>query len=337
MSKLHRVTIGERSFHAKSGQVLLDAALMSGVDLPHDCKAGRCGACLTRVRSGITLGGQSEQPGMVHACQAMVFSSLDLELEPTPPLSRVRASVTEITEIGEEIVEVVMRPARPLTMLPGQYCRFRFRGFPARPFSPTAPMRDIRDDGLIRLHVKRVRDGKVTPQLGRSITSGHMVTIEGPLGHAYLRHGLDNRLVLVASGTGFAPVWALAAAALRENPTRRIVLIAAARKLSGFYMSPALNVVRSAISVGVVGCVEELGRRAGPFLPGKPLEHLPALTADDVVYGAGAPALVEAVGAAARHAGAAFYADPFHVVHTGAPPRETPGLIERARAWLAAS
>lgn len=337
MSKLHRVTIGEHSFHAKSGQVLLDAALMGGVELPHDCKAGRCGACLTRVRNGITLGGQSEQPGMVHACQAMVFSALDLEIEPTPPVSRIRASVTEITEIGEEIVEVVMRPARPLTMLPGQYCRFRFRGFPDRPFSPTAPMRDIRDDGLVRLHVKRVRDGKVTPQLGHGIKAGHTVTIEGPLGHAYLRPGLDNRLVLIASGTGFAPVWALAAAALRENPARRIVLVAAARKLSGFYMSPALNVVRNAISVGVIGCIEELGRRAGPFVPGRPIEHLPALTADDIVYSAGAPALVEAIGVASRRAGAAFYADPFHVVHAGPPPSEQVSLIGRARAWLAAS
>ena len=337
MTKLHRVTIGERSFHARSGQVLLDAALASGIDLPHDCKAGRCGACLTRVRSGITLGGQSEQPGMVHACQAMVFSSLELEIEPTPPVSRTPARITEITEIGEEIVEVVMRPTRPLEILPGQYCRFRFRGFPARPFSPTVSMREIRDDGLIRLHVKRVRDGQLTPQIGRSISAGHAVTIEGPLGHAYLRPGLANRLVLVASGTGFAPVWALAAAALRENPARRIVLVAAARKLSGFYMSPALNVVRGALSVGVIGCVEELARRAGPFQPGKPLEHLPPLMADDIVYGAGAPALVEAVGAASRRAGAVFYADPFHIVHTGPPPGEQVSLIERARAWLAAS
>ena len=334
MAKLHRITLAGKTFHARSGQTLLDAALANGVDLPHDCKAGRCGACLTRVRAGITLGGQSHQAGLIHACQAMVFSHLEIEVEQLPPIQRVRGRIVNITEMAEEIVELTIKPARALTMLPGQYCRFTFRGFPERPFSPTAAMADAREDGLLRLHVKRVRGGRVTPHLGHTIKPGHAVSIEGPLGHAFLRPGRTGRLVLIGSGTGFAPVWAVAAAALRENAARQVVLVAASRRLSSFYMGPALNVVRAMPSVKSIGCVEELLRRTGPFVPGRATDQLPPLDAADIVYAAGAPKVVEVAGKAASAAGAAFHADPFVVANEDPPGGLAQSLVERARAWL---
>ena len=252
MAKLHRISIGEESFRARSGQVLLDAALMHGVEMPHDCRAGRCGSCVTRVRSGITMGGEMRQPGMIHACQAMVFSDLELEVEAVPPVVHTRGKVVALTEIAEDIVEVVIEPSRKLDLLWGQYCRFRFRGYPDRPFSPTASMKEVGDGGLIHLHIKRVRGGRVTPHLGGAIKSGHTVVIDGPRGHAFLRPGASNRLVLVGSGTGFAPIWAVAAAALQENAERKIVLIAASRKLAAARCAQSSHAeTLHAISVGV--------------------------------------------------------------------------------------
>ena len=99
---------------------------------------------------------------MVHACQAMVFSDLALEVEPLPPVARVSGTLTKLSELAEDIVEVTIEPSQRLDMLPGQYCRFRFRGFPARSFSPTSSLGALQSDGRIRLHVKRVRGGRVT-------------------------------------------------------------------------------------------------------------------------------------------------------------------------------
>lgn len=105
MAKLH-------IFLARSGQHVLDAALLNGVEMPHDCRAGRCGACLTRVKTGITLGGETRQAGMVHACQAMVFSDLALEVEPLPPVSRVSGTLAKLSELAEDIVEVTIEGQR---------------------------------------------------------------------------------------------------------------------------------------------------------------------------------------------------------------------------------
>ena len=335
MAKLHKISLGSESFHARSGQRLLDAALLGGVDLPHDCRAGRCGSCLTRVRAGITLGGETRQPGMVHACQAMVFSDLALELEPLPPVTRVRAKVTKLVEIAEDIVEVTIEPAQMIELLPGQYCRFRFRGYPARPFSPTARLDSLQADGNIRLQVKRVRGGRVTPELGRGIQQGHAVGIEGPFGHAFLRPGLGKRLVLVGSGTGFAPVWAVAAAALRENPARPMALIAASRKAAAFYMTPALAQLSRHANVTATATIDEPAPvrhlHSSGFSPGRALDNLPLLDADDIVYAAGSPTLVGAIGDAAEAVGALFYADPFEP----ASPSK-PRWIDSAKAWLQA-
>lgn len=336
MAKLHRVTVDGRTFHARSGQNLLEAALINGVDLPHDCRAGQCGSCLARVRSGITLGGATQSPGMVHACQAMVLSDLDLEIEPLPAVSTAKGKVEQIVQIGEDILEVRIASRSALGILPGQYCRVTFRGFPARCFSPTVPLDGVPPEsaGEIRLHIKKVRGGCVTPHIGEGIRAGHAVSIEGPLGSAFLRPGLGNRLVLVGSGTGFAPVWAIATAALAESPSRPITLLASSRSRGGFYMRPALAAIVQHHSVGLLPCIEEARDRSRGYLPGSPLAWLPEMTSDDIVYAAGAPRIVEAVGESAAAAGATFYADPF--LPQGQPRASSPGLMDRARAWLLA-
>lgn len=330
MAKLHTVRIGEETFTARSGQVILDAALLGGGVMPHDCRAGRCGACVARVKQGITLGGEAREPGAIHACQARVFSDLSLEVEELPPIVRVKGKVASIAALAEDIVEVAIVPERKLEMYPGQFCKLAFKGYPARPFSPTGSLVSLDDDGSLRFHIKRVRGGRVTPLIGTVIKERHCVVVEGPFGHAFLRPGLTRRLVLVGSGTGFAPVWMLAAAALRENADRPIVMIAASRKIAGFYMAPALELVSVRPNVQIIATIEELVRDHRLVSAGSALDHLPALQAADVVYACGAPRLVDAVAEAATAAGAQFYADAFEM---SAPPASQ-GWLDRARGWL---
>ena len=52
MKKICKVTVNDEPFLANCGDLLLDWALMNGVDLPHDCRAGICGACKVRLVDG---------------------------------------------------------------------------------------------------------------------------------------------------------------------------------------------------------------------------------------------------------------------------------------------
>jgi CDP-4-dehydro-6-deoxyglucose reductase, E3 len=241
MAKQHQIRLHGDVFTARSGQLLLDAALAAGVDIPHDCRAGRCGTCLTSVQRGITLGGETLHRGVVHACQSRVFSDLSIAVEPLPPVTSIEARVTRVVDVTPDVVEVTIAPDQPLVRAPGQYCRFTFRGFPARAFSPTVPLDGRLRGDLISLNIKRVRNGRVSMNLGSRIKRGHQLTIDGPFGHAFLRPGRHNRLILAGSGTGFAPMWAIGHAALSETPLRPIVFVAGARTARSLYMAQALE------------------------------------------------------------------------------------------------
>lgn len=331
MAKLHRVTLNGETFQARSGQVLLDAALIAGVDIPHDCRAGRCGSCVTGIAKGLTLGGEARQRGMIHACQARVFSDLTLAIEDLPKVDSIAARLVKAVDVTHDVVEVTLVPSRPLTIHPGQYCRFTFRGFPARAFSPTAPLDGEPQGAAIRLNIKRVRGGRVSTAIGDKIKPGHRLTVEGPFGHAFLRTGRTNRLILVAGGTGFAPMWAVGDAALRENPQRPIVFVAGARQLGQLYMVRALEFASRFPNVGVVVTAEEAQDHYPHVRHGRPSDHVPPLTAGDIVYAAGAPAMVDAVGKQAHAAHATFYADPFEP-----PGGQAEDWVTKAVAWMGA-
>ena len=52
MRKICKVTVNNEPFLANCGELLLDWALLNGVELPHDCRSGICGACRVRLVEG---------------------------------------------------------------------------------------------------------------------------------------------------------------------------------------------------------------------------------------------------------------------------------------------
>jgi len=261
----------------------------------------------------------------------VVASLPETRLEPirVPMPQQVSGRIVQLRDLARDVVEATIAPDEPMRVRPGQYCRFSFAGLPFRQFSPTSAFGAVREDGYLRLHIKRVRGGHVTPRLGKTIKAGHHVEIIGPYGRAFESPAAHVRLVLIGGGTGFAPIWSIAAVSLRETPSRPIVLVGAATTLAGFYMAPALEFARSYPNVSIVACVDEIVAPWHGFVPGPLTEHLPELSRDDIVYAAGRHALVGAVGKAAAMAGATFHADPLEPA-----PQSQESWIESARRWL---
>jgi NAD(P)H-flavin reductase/ferredoxin len=330
MSKLVSISIeDEGSFSAYRGDTLLDAALMNGIDMPHDCRSGICGTCRVRVLAGSVEGGETGERNSVLACQAKLRTNLKLAIDEVPEIETLAGKVRSINWLSNDVIEVAITPSRPLHYLPGQYCHFRFAGFPQRSFSPTLPLEGPIQREHIFLQIRRVPGGRVSGALGRTIKSGHKVKIIGPFGSAHLRAGAANRLVLVAGGTGFAPIWAIAHAALCEMPDRPIVVIAGARTRPSLYMGPALLRLATFPKVRVVPVLASAPKGGTVFPVGTPVDYMPPLNRSDLVFAAGAPAMVTAISALARAAGAPCFADPFIA------SAEEEGLISRARKWLA--
>jgi NAD(P)H-flavin reductase len=325
MKQHFKVSLGDECFTAEAGKLLLDAALLNGVDLPHDCRAGRCGACTVQVRHGLTFGGETGEPNCIRACRAHVFSDLELDMCSTTSPVRLRGVIAELQQVGDRVFAVGIALHSPMKLQHGQYCNVRFRGFPARSFSPTANLETGSFDGLMRFHIKQVRGGRVTPHIGGRIAAGHKVMVEGPYGAAYHRPSQTGRLVLVSGGTGFAPVWAVFCAAVAENPTRGITLVCGVHEMTDFYMESALRVASQFQSVQSISTFEHLpDGKTGSLLMGSPADHLPHITHEDIVYAAGSPKMVERIALKAAGVGAIFFADPFEA--DTSPDRATLGV-----------
>jgi NAD(P)H-flavin reductase len=311
MKPVCTIAINNETFAAYPGDRILDAALVSGVELPHDCRAGACGTCVVRVLEGHVLGGESRTPGMVHACQAVVLSSLRLAVDALPPPAMSSATLLAATLCAPDVAELTVEPAQPFAWLPGQYVKLRFEGLPARSFSPTVALDGRDQPGTLRFHIKRLPDGRVSAEIGRTIKPGCRLTIEGPYGSAYFRPGYSDRLVLFSGGTGFAPVWAIADAALRENAARAIVVVVGVASLPSLYMATALERMSACRNVSIVAVSAEPQFVAPRVRTGWPTDFGSIIAAGDCVHAAGAPDMVETLSRYAAAAGVTFHADPF--------------------------
>ena len=196
----------------------------------------------------------------------------------------------------------------------------KFSGFPARNMSPTARSDGSVDEGELIFHVRRYPGGLVSTQIGSTIRPGHRVLIRGPFGHAFLREG-EGPLVLVSGGTGWAPIWSVAAAACRQQPHRDLIIIAGARSVQDLYMRPSLNWLKDAGVQQIIATAED--QSSDEILAGRPTHYLPSLGLEDTVFVAGPAGLVDGVKQKARAAAARCYADPF------LPSAEKLSLVDR--------
>ena len=298
MARHHQITIDGHSFLAPRGQLLLDAALSNGIDLPHDCRAGHCGTCCVRLVSGEMRGGEGSEPGIVHACQCRIAGDANIEMYQRSGVRIVEGVLSSLQPLSPEVVEVGIRMDRALPHLAGQYAQVRFSGYPSRPFSITHPLRALRGNPngrSIWFHVRRMKDGQVTSTLGKRIKPGHRVKLTGPYGAAHFRPNLDSPLILVATSTGFAPIWSIAVAALREHPERTMMIIAGGRTIESLYMWPALARLATFPNVHVVPVCSTPQTLVNAIQLGRPTDYLPPLLPSDVLYACGAPAMVDAI------------------------------------------
>lgn len=334
MPRSHNIVVKGQAFSAARGEVLLDSALANGVSIPYNCRAGHCGTCKVRVLEGSVQGGESGEDGIVHACQSKIVDDVVVEPAEASTIKTVNGTVSFLRRPGSDVFEVGINTERAFPYLPGQFVLVQFAGFPARNFSLTLPLKGRVNGNMVCLHIARVSDGKVTPALGRKIVPGHKVTLTGPYGSAHFRPNLRNRLILVSSGTGFAPIWSITAAALSENVERQIMMVIGAKSLETFYMRSVLSKLTRFPNVRILPVLSKADNLPKAIKIGRPTDYMPRLHNSDVIYTCGSPPMVETVKKIAAAANAVCYADPFVP-----PPHEEPveSMLKRIAGWLPSS
>jgi len=326
-----------RRYGVESGETLLAAAIRQGVGLPYSCRDGSCGTCKTRLVSGdITLRPHSDSALSVHdreqgftlACCALADSDIVLDAPRVVaadmhPIKKMPCRVAAIEKPASDvaILRLQLPGSEALAYHPGQYLELALKDGTRRCYSMATARAD---EGGVELHIRRMPGGKFSGHVFDQIKPKDVLRLEGPLGTFFLREDAGKPIVLLASGTGFAPIKAIIEQIKRKGITVPATLYWGCRSKADLYLHDwALQAVEELPNLRYVPVLSEPRPEDG-WTGRTGLVHQ-AVMADfpdlggHQVYACGAPIMVDSARAEFTTACGlppeAFYADSFVANH----------------------
>ena len=325
-----------RQFSANADETLLAAGIRQGIGLPYGCKDGACGSCKCKKLSGTVVHGthqskalspEEEAAGFVLTCCCMPQSDVVLESRQVTeagahPIKKMPVRVQSLERLSHDVMRLKLQlpAADTFGYHAGQYVDFLLRDGARRSYSmANAPHTQSGAPG-IELHIRHMPGGKFTDQVFGTMKEKDILRIEGPFGSFYLREDSAKPMVLLASGTGFAPIKALIEHMRFKGITRPAVLYWGGRRPADLYedawIQSQLADMPQLRYVPVVSDAQPEDQWTGRtgFVHRAVLQDLPDLSGHQV-YACGAPIVVDSARADfVKLAGLPddeFYADSF--------------------------
>ena len=249
----HKVTLqpSGHSFEVAEGQNILQAGLDSGYSLPYSCRTGICRTCRGTIREGRVdygmvhptyLPDSDKAKGYALLCQAQPLTDAVIELRELEGLAGIRVRVVpcRVAKIERPAPDVTILGVRlpmneNMLFLAGQYIDFLLKDGKRRSYS-IASKPAAEGVTALELHVRHTPGGAFTDHVFGAMKERDILRFEGPLGTFYLREDSAKPIVMVASGTGFAPIKAMCEAAMEKGMKRPVSLYWGCRARRDLYM-----------------------------------------------------------------------------------------------------
>lgn len=249
------------SFSIETHETVLEAALKHGYTLPYSCRDGVCGTCKGKIVTGqvdygkyqdSTLSEDEKAAGMALFCCAKPLSDLVLDCREVSavndiPVRTMPCRVHKMFKPAPDVMVLSLKlPSNErLQFLAGQYIDILLKDQKPRSFSlANAP----HDDEFLELHIRNITGGAFTHYAFEVMKERDILRFTGPLGTFFLREDTEKPIVLVASGTGFAPIKAIVEHALHIGLKRPMHFYWGGRKLADLYL---LDLARQWESKGI--------------------------------------------------------------------------------------
>jgi CDP-4-dehydro-6-deoxyglucose reductase, E3 len=213
------------SFEVPRDEPILAAAIRQGVGLPYGCRDGACGSCKSRLLEGrVTHGAhqlkalplQEEEQGFILTCCATPQADCVVEARSVPgagqfPVLKLPSRVLSLTRAAPDVMILKLQlPANQnLQYHAGQYVEFILAGGARRSYSMANAPHALGSPPAIELHIRHMPGGRFTDHVFGAMKEREILRMEGPYGSFFLREDSAKPMILLASGTGFAPIKAL--------------------------------------------------------------------------------------------------------------------------------
>jgi CDP-4-dehydro-6-deoxyglucose reductase len=242
-----------RSFTVAEDEPILTAGIRQGVALPYGCKDGACGSCKCKMLEGKVVHGahqpkalsaEEESKGYILTCCAKPQSDIVLESRQVTsadafPIKRMPSRVISLEKKSHDVITLKLQlPASDtLQYKAGQYIEFILRDGARRSYSMASAPHIAAESKTLELHIRHMPGGKFTDHVFGEMKEKEIQRIEGPFGGFYLREDSQKPMVLLASGTGFAPIKAIIEQMQQNGITRHATLYWGGRRPADLYMN----------------------------------------------------------------------------------------------------
>jgi len=244
----------QHQFAAEADKSVLDAALAAGIVLPYSCRSGACSTCKAKVLSGSVEAGSSPaqilsadeiEAGFTLLCQAratsdLVIESRELRLASDIQIRKIPSRVTAIARPTSDVALLTLQlPAtETFRFHAGQYIEVILKDGKRRSYSmANAP----HAASTLELHLRHLNGGLFTDHVfgagATAMKEREILRLEGPFGSFFLREDSQLPIVMLASGTGFAPIKSIIEHMVHEAINRPITLYWGGRRPGDLYMN----------------------------------------------------------------------------------------------------
>jgi CDP-4-dehydro-6-deoxyglucose reductase len=241
-----------RTFTVERDEALLPAAIRQGIGLPYGCRDGACGSCKSRLVEGRVIHGAhqlkalsvaEEDAGLILTCCATPQTDCVVEARMVPgagehPVLKLPSRVLAMERAAPDVMVLRLQlPANQnLQYRAGQYVEFILRDGARRSYSMANAPHRLGSPPAIELHVRHMPGGRFTDHVFGAMKDKEILRMEGPFGSFFLREDSERPIILLASGTGFAPIKAVIEHMQMKGLTRPATLYWGGRRPQDLYM-----------------------------------------------------------------------------------------------------
>jgi phenol hydroxylase P5 protein len=235
MTTEYQITIEPlgREVTCREDQTILDACLRAGVWVPHSCTHGTCATCKAEVLDGEVDHGEASSfalmdferdEGKTLLCVCKPRSDVVIEADvdvdediPVHPVEDYVGTLMAMDEVALDTRRLIIELDRDLTFNAGQYMALSIPGSDGvtRTYSmanvPTEPR-------TLEFQIRRTVGGLATDGwIFANLAVGDTIRLSGPYGRFVLRSDRPEPAVLIAGGTGLAPIASMIRHALENG------------------------------------------------------------------------------------------------------------------------
>ena len=239
----HQVTLRfsdgvEHCISVQAGETVLEAALDGDAPVLFQCRSGTCSSCMAHLHEGrasmragkaSVLSHSEASTGARLLCCTEVAGDCTFTLDYDSAASgagprKAKAFVDKVERIALDAVRLVLELAEGdwIDFHPGQFIQVKVPGTDIwRRYSIASTRADL---PVVELLIRLLPGGAMSGWLTSEASSDAVVEIEGPFGAFFLAEKIRAPHIMIAGGTGLAPMMSMIDT-IRAQPGRKPLIL----------------------------------------------------------------------------------------------------------------